>query len=202
MESGSSRPVLYCAGNYSFSGEDILRLQAGGIDYLYLHRSDQHRYQERLLENLGTLLEQEELTVAVRLSLLKRAFAAQLARAFRMAKADAMVRESSRVATHIVALLESSDLVPAELMAFLKHSRDTFSHLVNVSSYAVALAVRLGVTDHAELGGHWDRRDVARSWKTVDPGERPEHGGVAGPSGKGAVRTARPERLRRTLWPQ
>ena len=152
VESGSSRPVLYCAGNYSFSGEDILRLQAGGIDYLYLHRSDQHRYQERLLENLGTLLEQEELTVAVRLSLLKRAFAAQLARAFRMAKADAMVRESSRVATHIVALLESSDLVPAELMAFLKHSRDTFSHLVNVSSYAVALAVRLGVTDHAELG--------------------------------------------------
>ena len=166
VEYGSSRPVLYCAGEYSFSAEDIRRLQAGGIHYLYLHRSDQHRYQERLLENLGPLLEQEEIAVAGRLSLLKSAFAAQLSRVFRMAKADAMVEESTRVGTHIATLMQSSDVVPAELMALVTHSRDTFCHLINVSSYAVVLAMRLGITGQAELA------DIATGGMLHDLGKR------------------------------
>jgi len=151
VERGSSRPVLYCVGDYSFSATDISRLQRAGVHYLYLHSSDRHRYQEQLLENLDPLLEQEQISVEERLSLLKSAYTARLNRAFRMAKADAMVQESKRVGSYVATLMQSDDVVPAQLMALLKYSRNAFSHLINVSSYSVVLATRLGITDQTEL---------------------------------------------------
>ena len=83
--------------------------------------------------------------------MLESAVSGQLGRAYQMANVETAVRECQDTGSRVAALLNSERVIAADVLDILSHSRDTFSHLINVCSYSVLLAKRLGISDQREL---------------------------------------------------
>ena len=68
-----------------------------------------------------------------------------------MTKCDHLVEHSQQLGRQLSGLLRDSRSLPADLFQVLRHDYYTFTHMTNVSSYAVLLAEGLGIRDPREL---------------------------------------------------
>ena len=145
------RPTLYCAHDYQPSREEWHELQGKRVRRLLVRNREYEQLVKRLRAELDSIVSEPEIPCADRLEVLHLAMAGELSTAFRLLKVDTALEHGAAVGRRIVKALTSSPAVPDELVGILWHDRGTFTHLMNVSVYAVLLAEALGEHDEKTL---------------------------------------------------
>lgn len=146
-----NHPLLYRERHTPLEADDIARLIDRGIHSLFIAARDQAAYDELLRSEINEVLDDERIPAAERFSILQECAKTQIDEAIRSVSVDTTIKASQEVGRQIGKLLSGNDLLPGELFQMMRHDYYTFTHLINVSSYAVILAKQLGVTDGAEL---------------------------------------------------
>lgn len=159
-------PLLFRGSEFDVTAEDLERLERKGTRWLYVDLKAHRKLRSHLQENLAETVHRQDLAPAVRHQLLQVAVEAEIENAFQQIHVDAAVAESRRVGAHLVGVLDQGQAVPQSLFRVMRHDYYTFTHLINVSTYAVLLAERLGIRDQAEL------EEIAMGGLVHDVGKR------------------------------
>lgn len=145
------RPRLYRERKYPLNAEDLEKLVERGLSTLYVSAFDQQNYKSYLRENLDAFLADEEKAPVHRVQMLHTVGHDLLEEAFEHPDPGEAVRGATEVGGRITGLVAGRGMAIAELFRVMKHDFDTFSHVMNVSTYSVVLAERLGMSDSETL---------------------------------------------------
>jgi HD-GYP domain-containing protein (c-di-GMP phosphodiesterase class II) len=145
------KPLLYRGRDYHVTSEDFERLEAKGIRQLYVAMGAYDRLTRQLRADLTEILSSDELPATDRFQILQLAVESEITNAFNRVDPNEAVCKSREMGRHVVTLLQGSTAVPQQLFRVMQHDFNTFSHVVNVSSYCVLLAQRLGIANATEL---------------------------------------------------
>ena len=151
VNGAAAKPKLYRGRDYPIEQSDIERLGAAGIQTLYLSRSDRARYDRYLRSHLDELLADETIVPSVRYHTLLHCARSQVQEAVSTLNMDRAVDLSHDVGQHVVQLICTSDFLPGHLLRLARHDASTFSHLINVATYCVALAKQFGISGRKDL---------------------------------------------------
>jgi len=138
---------LYRDAGAELKPSDLKRLVEAGITTVYLDASDYGGFQEKLRMSLDSIVADERLPAAERFSVLNEVVRGVMREAFRRGNVDRTVKETSKLAEHVVDLVCRDDQVLSELNSVLHFDYSTFTHSANVAYYTVMLAHALGHTD-------------------------------------------------------
>lgn len=145
------RPRLYRECNYPLTDDDVAKLIERGLRTLYLAASDQVRYKRYLRENLDAYLNDETKAPEARVQVLHAVGRNVLEESFQHPDTGRAVHSAEEVGGRITGLLVGRELAIADLFLIMNHDFDTFSHVINVSTYSVVLAEELGMGDSETL---------------------------------------------------
>lgn len=146
-----SKPRLYCERNYPLRAENLVQLQESGVRTLYVSAAEHSCYKRHLRDNLDACLQNERVAPLDRYQVLQQAGRDLLIESFQQADTDEKVRGASELGARITGLLCGRNLVLFDLFRVSQHDFDTFSHVINVSTYCLMLAERLGIRDEQQL---------------------------------------------------
>ncbi|MBW3600253.1 MAG: HD domain-containing protein [Planctomycetes bacterium] len=143
------RLTLFCSQDHIPSPQEwsVLRQQAGR---LYIKTGDRDRWRTQVAENLERLMEADAVPPLRQFELLQAVLDDSLRQTLTSADLTRTIQQSQQFGHHLVSVL-TREVAVGDLFSILRHDFDTFSHVVNVSSYCVLLAVELGYSDAAEL---------------------------------------------------
>jgi putative nucleotidyltransferase with HDIG domain len=142
-----SAPVLYRGQEYPLSREDLHHLAERGVTKLYTTRVGQARYEDYLRDHLDGMLLDESVAPDTRYHLLQECARVQIDTALHSVNVSKTMHVWQGVGQQLSTLLLHTDLLPEELFGMMRHDYYTFTHLLNVSTYAVVLAKALGIMD-------------------------------------------------------
>lgn len=149
LHEGAPQPTLFRSRSVRSTAENFRSLV--DVDVLYVKRSEYGNFQSAIAAHLETILQRENIPAAWRLSALQAAMECEVDTTLRLIQCDHLVNQSQKMGYHISTLLRDSRTLPADLFQVLRHDYYTFTHMTNVSSYAVLLAEGLGIADQREL---------------------------------------------------
>ena len=150
-DEGGQHLVLYCAHDYHPSRDEWQDLLGQHVRQLFVRNSECDRLLVKLRAELDTIVSESTIPCTERLDVLQLAVAGQLRTAFQLIKVDQAVTHCAAVGSRIVKVLTSREAAAGELVSVLRYHRGTFTHLMNVSIYAVLLAEALGEADEENL---------------------------------------------------
>ncbi len=143
--------VLYRSSEYPITEEDLEKLRDRGTTKLYIAADDQQSYQDYVRENLGEMLQNEQVPPIERLSVLNQVTQDNLRETFDEGEMNDTVETSREMGRLTADFLSRTDLVAQDVFTMLNHDFHTFTHSANVCSYSVLLAQGLGVSDRDKL---------------------------------------------------
>jgi len=144
-------PVLYREQSYPLTQEDIDRLIERQVLTLYASATGHRKYIHYLRENVQELISDERVAPDVRFQVWQECARAQVDEAYHSLNLDRTMALFSDTGQQVAELVGNSEIVPHQLFSVAKHDFYTFTHMVNVSSYCVALAKLMGVDDERQL---------------------------------------------------
>ena len=140
--------VLYRECGFPFAQEDFDRLVARNVRTLYIQSGDSRIYHDHLRE---TILENREIPAARRYQVLREAARAVLSEAFsggEVANAVAATTDLGRDMVHTVC---DSQVVLNDVLRVMAHDYGMFTHAINVATYCLLIARRMGTGGEEEL---------------------------------------------------
>jgi len=142
---------LYRARHAPFSEADRQRLVANGLEVLFVRASDRMAYRKYLVGQLEGIVTDERLPVQQRCEVTARC-ARELARELFSDPGELQLYEDTGrlVRSTTTLVLREPDAVVG-LAKMLRHDYYTSTHLINVSTLSLLLALRLGIRDEARL---------------------------------------------------
>jgi HD-GYP domain-containing protein (c-di-GMP phosphodiesterase class II) len=111
-------------------------------------------------------------TALIELEMLREVAKEGLALAWRAQGAEAIVSQSAAFADGIVGVCRDGVDTAAMLVSLMKHDGDTFSHVSNVCTYAIMLALGLGISEDRQLAA------LGQAALLHDLGKRRIHGDI------------------------
>ena len=144
-------PVLYREKSYPISKSDIDRLVEQGAHTLYVRASSHAKYQTYLRDNLQEFLADESMAPQARYEVLCETASEVLRQAFATEGAERVVTRATEFSRDMVGLLADRNVVAYDLFLVMHHDYLTFAHSINVSTYSVLLAEKLGIQDKEDL---------------------------------------------------
>jgi HD-GYP domain-containing protein (c-di-GMP phosphodiesterase class II) len=144
-------PLLFCRRGLDEFNAKLRSLGSRCPPTLYISDFDGGTYRAKLRENLPTLLADSTIAPGERFQILRSAVGEMIERTYRLVNVAEAVRHSHEVGRHVARVLTRSQLSPRAVFQIMDHDYTTFTHLLNVSSYAVLLAQSLGIHDESEL---------------------------------------------------
>jgi HD-GYP domain-containing protein (c-di-GMP phosphodiesterase class II) len=163
QRAGTRSVELYRERSYPISDEDFERLQATGIDHLYIRLDDTEAYQQHLRENV---LHATGVPTPARFRALRDLTRVAFEEAFKTGNSDSMVEVASGFGKDLAAMLSQHTPAFEELFKTLDHDFYTFTHACNVSTYCAVIAIRLEQFDALEVA------DIAAGGLLHDIGKR------------------------------
>lgn len=151
MTDPAAPPVLFCDKNYPISVSDLDRLVEQDVHTLYVKAASRAKYQSFLRENLQEFLIDERVAPEARYQLLCESASDVLQHAFLSEGAERVVNRAKEFSEHVVELLAGRNVVAYDMFLVMHHDYRTFAHSINVSTYCVLLAEKLGFRDRKDL---------------------------------------------------
>lgn len=151
VEFGQAQPTLWRASEIAITASDFKKLRSLGIEFAYVCSNDSPRMQKAISEGLETVLHDGGIAPEDRFGFLQTAVSLEINQAFQMINVNAAVERSADIGEKIANLLQGGDTLPSDVFGVVRHDYYTFTHITNVSAYAVLLAESLGITDADEL---------------------------------------------------
>lgn len=147
----AGRAVLVCNLGDSIDELRAQTLLENGKNQLYVRSSDYEALCAELLNTLDSIAADETLSPADRFEVIQTAVGLELERAFHRVDSDRFVELGEHIGSQIYKLVAENQVLPAKLFEIARHDYFTFTHVTNVTGYAVVLAQRLGITADEEL---------------------------------------------------
>jgi HD-GYP domain-containing protein (c-di-GMP phosphodiesterase class II) len=141
-------PVLYRRSSHPFSQADIDRLVSRGIRTLYISFGDSRSYRDYVRENI---LKNEDISPVQRYHALRDATRDVLSELFVNGDPPSAIDATRGLSREMVRTVCDSKLIVDELLKAMSHDYSNFTHAMNVSTYCLLLARRLGISDEQEL---------------------------------------------------
>ncbi len=151
MDDGNPVPLLFRSAGMPTTVDDFDKLERRGVEDLHLTNEDYASCVEQLKSGLDDLLQRDDIPPEHRCGLLQAAVAVEVEKSFCLIQADAAVESSHGIAEMITKVVGSANVVPSALFGVMRHDFYTFSHITNVSSYGLLLAIHLGISDSKDL---------------------------------------------------
>jgi HD-GYP domain-containing protein (c-di-GMP phosphodiesterase class II) len=143
---GDDEPTLYCGADVMLTQQDLDRLLERGVRALYVSDAAHADLSQQLMASLSDVLSDESTAAEERLAVLQTAMAMEVDAAFHTIDCDRFVSLSHEIAGQINTLLSSNNIIPSRLVQMLRHDFYTFTHIMNVATYATLMAGILGVS--------------------------------------------------------
>jgi putative nucleotidyltransferase with HDIG domain len=140
--------LLYRERNLPLEHADLERLVEHGVRTLYILSADQLGYQ-RYLRN--EVVRNERVPPMQRFQVLTEANRTMFEASFGSSNLDHVVQFTAEFGSQIADIVCHQDLVLADLFCLMEHDYYTYTHVLNVSTYSVALANKLGIDDTVDL---------------------------------------------------
>ncbi len=156
-------PILYRRKSHPLVEDDLNRLRERGIQTLYISNSNGKKFFRQIEEEV---LQNESIPLNKRYQELLKINEAVFDQAFRSGKLDELVEFTDSFSNQLSELVCRQDLIIDELLSIMEYDNGTYTHSVNVATYCLILASRLGITDTDEL------KEIAAGGLLHDVGKR------------------------------
>jgi HD-GYP domain-containing protein (c-di-GMP phosphodiesterase class II) len=140
-----SAPVLYHRAGCQFDASHLAVLDEAGVSQIYVRSGDLATFGNDLLKA------DKMVPPAERFAALQLAYAVEIERAAHLVDCGQYVALAEKVACDLTEMLNDHDALPRDLFRLARHDFNTFTHVTNVTCYAVILAIRLGTCSHSEM---------------------------------------------------
>ncbi|MBN2310734.1 MAG: HD domain-containing protein [Candidatus Hydrogenedentes bacterium] len=139
---GPGRFVLYREKNLEFTEEDKARLEASGIDEVYIPESQDAAYRRYVERNLGAILSDERVEPATKSGILYTSLVGVVSDVLHDPRSGEVVPRSESVVKHTCQFLYEQEGAFSNLMRVTAYDYYTYTHSVDVFVYSLALAQR------------------------------------------------------------
>lgn len=149
---GPAQPlVLYSQQGFPVTPETLRRLVENRIDVLYIHEAALTEYRRYVTENLEDILGDPKMPVKDKAHILYNTAQAILEHVFEQPPSRETVNQGKDVAKHTVSLMTSEGFMLEHLLRTISSDYYLYTHSINVATYSVALAMRMGYGDAPTL---------------------------------------------------
>jgi putative nucleotidyltransferase with HDIG domain len=143
--------VLYRNKNLTITGDDIEKLKSNKVETLYIKKTDRKKYREYVEKNLEKIIKDPNIDTKVKASYLYESAVNVVEDVFNHPRSGETIKRSKKIVNHTVDFILSGPDAFVNLLQIRAHDYYTFTHSVNVCTFAVALANKLGNFDEKTL---------------------------------------------------
>ncbi|MFG0330443.1 MAG: HD domain-containing phosphohydrolase [Phycisphaerales bacterium] len=148
---GSEGFALYRGSTYRFNEADRKRLISRNVHFVYIHIDDQQRLRRNIENNLAAIARDPAIAVSERSAILYETSVQLIDELLAEADLDGAIPRIRRVSHAVTTLVMNEPAAFSHLFAASNHDFYTATHMVNVSTWMVALAYAMGHRDADEL---------------------------------------------------
>jgi len=141
-------PVLYRGADLPFTLNDRERLIEHNVDEILISVKDRGAFKRYMERNLGSIVNDDTLPLEERSEILYDTSHSLVHELMDNPESDTMLPRSAAVVDHTVDFLFREENTFHHLMHVTSYDYYTYTHSVNVFVYSMALAQRLGTSDH------------------------------------------------------
>jgi putative nucleotidyltransferase with HDIG domain len=145
---GSATALLYRERNVPLRQDDLARLLEHNVQTLYIHESDLDAFQGYLRREI---IRNERISLPQRYSIFRKATQAVFQAAFQSHHLATTVEIIDDFAHQLTELLAREKFLTREFFSLMEHDYYTYTHVLNVSTYAIILANHCGFNGANEL---------------------------------------------------
>ena len=106
-------PMLYCRAGARPSDEQFAELEESGVEQLYVRNDDFFNFSSDLMESLGDLLQQDDISKADKFAALQLAVAVEIEQTLRLVDCSKFRALADKIGHDLVALLAGAKCCPA-----------------------------------------------------------------------------------------
>lgn len=128
---------------------DLDRLEQRGIGKLLVSRADQEEHRRR---KTSEICRNTSISPSKRYTLIRDISQASFEAAYRNSEVDQMVDLVRELGPQLTDVLSDNDLILSELFSLMHHDDCTYTHSINVATYAMLLAKHLEMKEQECLG--------------------------------------------------
>ncbi len=147
----TGKATLYRSRNLRATRQDLQQLVDNGEQMLHVPVKDFMQCQELLESQLEHMLRKKDVPASDCLNLLVTVVDPIIKKTFATLSTERVLQESHRIGRQIADVLGRGDAVASEVFKILGHDTSTFTHVINVSSYSVLLAGKMGISESHKL---------------------------------------------------
>jgi HD-GYP domain-containing protein (c-di-GMP phosphodiesterase class II) len=140
--------VMFRERSYPLDGDDLARLSAADMETLYIRVASHVAYRDYLNKEV---IQNDQVPPPQRYQALRTANRAVFQTAFRSGNVNQMVEVAGELGQQMTDLLCDQNLVLGHLLPLMAHDYYTYTHVMNVCTYCLVLAVKLGIGEQTEL---------------------------------------------------
>jgi HD-GYP domain-containing protein (c-di-GMP phosphodiesterase class II) len=165
LPAGPGRFIFFRSPNLPFTIQHRNRLLDRDVRTVYIRADEREQYAKYLEQNIGAVLANPEIPTPKKATLLYSVSKNVIRETFEEPRAHAIMPRARRLATETVEFVLKSERAVVQLASVMATDYYTYTHSINVSVFAVALAHRLGVSrsDIAELATGSLLHDLGKS---------------------------------------
>ncbi|NDV20497.1 HD domain-containing protein [Pseudodesulfovibrio sp. JC047] len=143
--------VLYTASGQKFTIRHSQVLHKNGIKEIYIQGTDKPLYEKYIEQNLGTIIQDETLSISVRTKILYEAANVVMQNVFERKLPSALrARHFDRISAVVKNSIKflAADNSLSSVAPFISHDYKTYTHCMQVFIYSVALFQTYEMSDH------------------------------------------------------
>jgi HD-GYP domain-containing protein (c-di-GMP phosphodiesterase class II) len=140
--------VMFRERRYPLDADDLERLSAADTQTLYIRVASHIAYRDYLNREV---IQNDQVPPPRRYQALRTANRAVFQNAFRSGNVKQMVEVAAELGQQMTDILCDENLVLGHLLPLMTHDYYTYTHVMNVCTYCLVLAVKLGIRQQAEL---------------------------------------------------
>lgn len=163
LRSDAGQATLFRGKNYELEHADLKRCAESAISTLYIRVGDHERYCDYLRDDV---LSSGELQPEQRLQVLTAVNRSVFESAFSSVNIQRYMEFADNAGRELAETMASIDVSLSGLLKLMTHDYYTYTHVANVTTYCLALARGLGITDLTEL------KEIAKGGLLHDYGKR------------------------------
>ena len=145
--------VLFRGRAQEFESRHRDGLLSHGIHTLYVSEDDQRSYGRYVEQNIGRLAADPTVSTLKKAEMLYSVSKGVLLDSFANPRSTDLVKRVDKVMPHMVDVIVQGKEALASMISIMSYDYYTFTHSINVSTFTVALANEVGVTNRQELYG-------------------------------------------------
>lgn len=148
LRSTEDEPILFRGRSYPLEQADIDRLIESSVATLYIKVAEHESYCDYLRQ---VVLENEDLPVDRRFQVLTEVNRTVFEAAFNSNNGERYISFADEYGKDLTDLICNDELTTSDILPLMSHDYYTYTHVANVTTYCVSLAVEMGCNDPEEL---------------------------------------------------